>query len=246
MPGRLRLLAARFQPCRKSCQGRHIRGSLGVKSDGKGMRSFVNSCTLSLLLIALLHRTATAQRVTGVVRDSSTSRAVPGAVLTLVDSAGQMLSRIIAGPTGEFALPRLPGIRAVRIVRIGFGPRTITLPIDAIRLDVSLVPLALSLDSLRTHGEQLCPKRSDRTEAFQLWERARVALLSATAADSAASIVSYFTYRRELKPASGEIIRQNVELRNGTGFGALAGGRTAGALAEYGYVHELASGPLAA
>jgi hypothetical protein len=71
-------------------------------------------------------------------------------------------------------------------------------------------------------------------------------LLSATAADSAASIVSYFTYRRELKPASGEIIRQNVELRNGTGFGALAGGRTAGALAEYGYVHELASGPLAA
>src|SRR5215471_10930353 len=81
------------------------------------------------LLIALVAAVAAitplaaqAQRVRGTLTDSATGEPVTGAVVSVLDSTGQFLSRTIADDKGRFAAARLRGARTLHVVRIGYRP----------------------------------------------------------------------------------------------------------------------------
>jgi uncharacterized protein YfaS (alpha-2-macroglobulin family) len=62
---------------------------------------------------------AAAQRLRGVIHDSATGEPVNGAVVSLTDTIGSILARVIAGTDGRFAVTRLPRSTALRVVRRG-------------------------------------------------------------------------------------------------------------------------------
>ena len=100
----------------------------------------------ALLIGALAFpRGAGAQELRGVVRDSVSRLAIPGAVVTLLDSATALAARTITNERGEFrAILRADGVRRVRVVRLGFRPAEVAVPRGrdgTIQLDITLVAL---------------------------------------------------------------------------------------------------------
>src|SRR5690348_9204268 len=75
----------------------------------------------SLLCIAPV---AMAQRLSGTVR-SSAPPVVSGAVLTIVDAAGQTLARTLSDAAGRYSLAVAPTAARLRAVKIGFRPLTV-------------------------------------------------------------------------------------------------------------------------
>ena len=99
---------------------------------------------LVLVAVVTLARAGGAQRVTGVVRDSASREPVASAVVRLFDATGRELERTITGRDGRYRLDALPAGRQLRVLRIGFRPRTIPFGGTArdTTLDVALVEFA--------------------------------------------------------------------------------------------------------
>lgn len=139
----------------------------------------------ALFAFPVLAGTARAQSLTGVVRDSVSALAVPGAVVIVLDSAGGTLARALTNEHGEYRALLSGAARSVRFVRIGFTPREVSIPAGHphdVRFDVTMFALPSLIQPIHVIVNSQCKSRKDRADALGLWEQARAGLLATVVA----------------------------------------------------------------
>jgi len=174
---------------------------------------------------------AQAQTLRGVVRDSSTQRPVTGAVLIVFDSSGRVLARNITDERGAYAISLGGGARRMRLQRIGFRPRDVSVaPIatGTAELDVTIAALPTILEPVRV-AASACSRRSDQGAALALLEQARAGLLATIVAREAnPSSMVLLKYRRVMDGNSDRVERMSVQIdsaRSASSFHASQAGR---------------------
>ena len=199
------------------------------------------SFTVGLFVAGVLARPVAAQRVIGVVRDSASGDAVAGAVVTLRDSAGAMLSQTITGGAGKFAAPVVGRVRRLTLVRIGFHPVSIPLIISYPHADTTITlamgALPTLLAAVDVVDEPGCRRRDDRAAAFALWEQARAALLATIVARKSSPPALTFIHYDQRRDAEGKhIISQMIEHENGASNRPFLAARPPEEFSKVGYV----------
>lgn len=136
-----------------------------------------------LALAALLVSSdAAAQAVRGRVV-SPDSAPVPGAIVTLLDSAGRPIARALADDSGRFNMRTpAPGRFAFQVLRLGFRPTT-TPAFQAEAGTVTdrtfvLTGAPISLRAMQVTAEPRCLGADSTATAFFVWDEARKALLA--------------------------------------------------------------------
>lgn len=124
---------------------------------------------------------ADAQVVRGIVVDAASGRAVPGAVIVLLDSAGRRLVGVFAGDDGRYALrAAAPGRFRIRAERIGFrsdAGREVTLGAgETIDLPLVTRPVPVTLSAVTVTARAACVAAADGEAVSEVWEEARKAL----------------------------------------------------------------------
>lgn len=167
-------------------------------------------------LLVLFPAVAGAQRLHGTVRDSATRQAISGVVLTLLDSSGVMIGRMLSGESGQYHIPRRTGIARIRWQRLGYRLRQVLVPASDstdIQLDVAMTALSTLLEPVRVVAAANCPRRSDGDAALILLEQARAGLLTLVVArDSNPGSLVRLVYRRELDRSGRHIVSQRVNV----------------------------------
>src|SRR4051812_35863838 len=120
---------------------------------GNAVRSTIAGVTLAALVAM---STAGAQRVRGTLTDSVTREVIPGAVVILLDSAARSLSRSIADTRGEYSVPRYLGTRMLRVMRIGFRARQISINATDSIVDVRLQPIPALVGGFQSVETRVC------------------------------------------------------------------------------------------
>lgn len=193
---------------------------------------------LALIVVTAAHTDA--QQVRGVVRDSLSGQAIPGAVVMLLDSAGATLERTIGAGDGTFRLARPDAAARLRVIRIGFQPRVVSIG----RQDDASAPIVVSmsripprLTQVRVEGTSVCPGADRATDALQLWEQARAGLLAAVVAREAnPARTSLLRYTRDLAPARELVTRQDARILSGNTMRPFATFASPSELARRGYM----------
>lgn len=158
--------------------------------------------------LALLHLPAvtSAQRLAGRIVDAPTQLGVAGAVLTQLSADGRTLARTLSAEGGRYTLVLDANARTVRVVRIGYVPRTLSRADlergDGGRADIVMQRIPVALDPVRVMGKG-CPVRSDARRALALLDQARDGLLAAVVSREGKS-VSVVRLRFERKLEDGE------------------------------------------
>ena len=144
---------------------------------------------------------AQSPQVRGTIVERAGRRPIPGAVVSVLDTAGVALARNIADENGIYTVPLGPGAARLRVIRIGFRPNEVTIPAvteGIAHLDVSLEMIPTFLEPATVRALQ-CPKRADAEQAYGLWEQARAGLLAGLVArQQKPPAVVRITYRRLL------------------------------------------------
>lgn len=83
-------------------------------------------CAIAVVLV--IGRQAAAQTLRGTAHDSVTRFPIAGVVVSLLDSSGKTLARVLTNERGEFGVRRSDLARRVRAQRLGFRMREIELP----------------------------------------------------------------------------------------------------------------------
>jgi Carboxypeptidase regulatory-like domain len=177
-------------------------------------RGFLAASIGVSLAVSTLAVSARAQVLAGAVHDSVDGRPVRGAVLTLLDSSGAMLARSLTNERGEYRV-LLPGAsRRARVVRIGFAPRELPLPVHGggdVRLDIRMLSLPNMLQQVRIIANSHCPVRKDGAAATGLWEQARAGLLATVVArEERPSSMRRLTFDRKMDGHSDRITSMTV------------------------------------
>ena len=206
---------------------------------------------VALLIGALTDpRGAEAQGLRGVVRDSVSRRAIPGAVVTLLDSAVGIAARTITNERGEFrAVLIVDAVRRVRVVRLGFRPATVVVPPardGAIQLDITLVAIPISLQPVQVTGSPRCGRRADHALALGLLEQARAGLLATVVArsDKPARMMR-LRATRTMAGNSDRIVHQAVRIDSaGRTFGSFGAARSAVDFVTRGFTADTSGGSM--
>ncbi len=178
-------------------------------------------------------------RLAGVVRDSSSSLPLAGAIVTTLDSARTPLASTIADSTGRFNLALADSARAVRIVRIGFQPVTAVLSATEQTVDIRMTRVVTLLRTVTVNDERLCSPDRDRAAALSLWEQARAGLLGTVVARSAlAARATVFSYDRIIDLSEHTVVKQSSSTVSGLAFQPFATTVPPRVLAERGYVQR--------
>ncbi len=151
------------------------------------MRNQLAAVVLALVVprIASLCAQVPSAYLVGTVRDSVTRVPVAGAVVSLLDAGGTVSTRRLSNERGEYRIPLGVGDDRVRVIRIGFEARDLTVPLRAsggARLDISLIALPTMMRSVRVVANASCPRRADAPETLGLWEQAQAGLLATVVA----------------------------------------------------------------
>ncbi|HEU4786877.1 MAG TPA: carboxypeptidase-like regulatory domain-containing protein [Gemmatimonadaceae bacterium] len=201
----------------------------------------VRHVTTALTLTTAALQPAAAQRVRGTVRDSASAQPIPGAVVWVADSAGGFLARAVGGPDGSFAVPRFAGSAALHVLRIGFHPAVIQIrdvSPDSV-LDVRLGSFVLALDAVASSRRRVCPGDKGTSDALDLWEQARAALMaSVVARDANPPDLSLRSFTRTYEPFRNQLQEQIVRSKDLTGDRSYVAARPAWAFAAEGYMRE--------
>ena len=181
----------------------------------------IRSCAWALgALLATAVTPAVAQRGTGVVRDSSTSAPLPGAVVSALDSLRRSLARTVSDASGRYSIELSDGATQLRVQRIGFQPRVVPLPKrrDALfSMDLWLKKLPTLLSGVTVNDESLCSPDAGRAGALSLWEQARAGLLTAVVArDALPARATLMGYERQINEINGRTERQTNNFVSGT------------------------------
>lgn len=132
----------------------------------------------ALLLCAALP--ASAQTVRGLLTDSISRSAIPGAFLTLVDQAGVERARVMTNQAGEFVVTApAAGSYRLRSKRIGFRP-LLSAPLtlgagETVSYNAAIDPIAIPLQAVVVAGERQCDVEAG-TSTAALWDEVREAL----------------------------------------------------------------------
>jgi hypothetical protein len=206
---------------------------------------------VALLIGALAYsRGAGAQELRGLVRDSVSRLAIPGAVVTLLDSAAAPAARTTTNERGEFrAVLLTDGARRVRVVRLGFRPAEVAVPRardGAIQLDITLVAIPMSLQPVHVTASPRCGRRSDHTLALGLLEQARAGLLATVVARSEKPArMTRLRATRRMAGSSDRIVHQRVRIDSaGRTFGSFGAARSAVDLVTLGFTADTAGGSM--
>jgi hypothetical protein len=188
--------------------------------------------------VAIAPSRAQAQRVRGTLTDSSTGEPVGGAVVAVLDSAGQFVSRTVADEKGRFAAARLRGARSLHIVRIGYRPVDAPLADDS-TMDFRLAPIASRLAVMTASEGRVCPGKPGASQALELWEQARDGLLaSVVARESNAPRLRIRTYWRTRDPVRKRIDSDSSRTRDLVADRSYIAARPAWAFEAEGYMRE--------
>lgn len=181
-----------------------------------------------------------AQQARGVVVDSAAGAPVPGAVVMALDSAGAARARTITGTDGRFSVALPPRAAALRVIRIGYSPRTVALvPDQPGLLRVSMARLPAMLNTVRVSGRELCPGSTERGAAFDLWEQARAGLLAAVVTREAkAADATMIVFDRTVSPGDELVERMRVQTKSGRTTRPFVSPEPAAAFAQHGYMRE--------
>src|SRR5512141_1301066 len=121
------------------------------------MRAHVWTAIALLVLAPMILR---AQRVHGVLRDSTSAEPLSGAVVSVVDSSGAVTARSVADGAGTFALDAGPRTARLRFIRIGYAPTELQLPGGRSPGDASVNVFMLRippiLSTVKVSGSELC------------------------------------------------------------------------------------------
>ncbi|MCC6241820.1 MAG: carboxypeptidase regulatory-like domain-containing protein [Gemmatimonadaceae bacterium] len=191
----------------------------------------LRSALLCIAVCSALPARASAQgpEVRGFVRDSASGEPVPGVVVMMVDARGQVVNRTISGARGQYRVLRPVSSVQLRAIRLGFRPRTLTLPqplVESAEINVSMATVARTLDAVDVVAARGCPARTDRAEAFGLLDQARAGLLATVVArERQIADMRVLRYERWFDVDGVSIERQAVQidstLRAPTSFNAV-------------------------
>lgn len=130
--------------------------------------------------------TLAAQVASGAVSDSTSHQPIPGAVVTLLGADGAVLGQTITDELGAFRLAYSRSAKTLRVVRIGFQPRSIPLDEAAAGADqsfnIGMGPFSATLSTVRVSAQANCPVSDDRSAALAFWDQARAGLLNTVVA----------------------------------------------------------------
>ncbi len=196
----------------------------------------IAAVAIALLLAANL---AAAQVVRGRVVESLAAAPIGGAVVWLSDSAGALVSRSITDSAGSFVLPRLRGATRFNVVRIGFRPREMAMPVADSAIDVRLEAVAALLEGVRVYAGRGCPRDRRGPGGFELWEQARAALLATLVSrEMYPPRIRLIASERTRDPILGRVMHQQVSTKNVTVERSYVAARPAWAFAAEGYMTE--------
>ena len=187
--------------------------------------------------------TASAQRIRGVLTDSATREPIAGALVTLSDAKGAFLAHGISDPNGAFAVIRFDATRTVRVVRIGFRPRDVTVaPADTV-VDLRLQPIAPLLPVVASKASAVCKAGPDSEGALELWEQARTALRATVVAREVSPLtVHLHRFSRSYDAVDHRLLVDSSEYDDLTVDKSFVAARTPIAFAEQGYLREHSNG----
>lgn len=195
--------------------------------------------------IALLGATspALAQRLRGTLTDSMTHEPIPGAVVSISDSAGAFLARGIAGADGRFDVPRFPGSRLIHVVRIGYRPIDATLSAGDGPLNLQMRQIASQLAVVTSSGKRVCPGETGDTQALELWEQARSGFFaSIVARDARPPNLKLHYFRVVRDPIRRRVVEDTSWTKEVVGDQPFVAARSASAFEMQGYLIEHADG----
>jgi hypothetical protein len=166
---------------------------------------------LAATLIACTVQSAWGQILRGAVRDSASGQAIPGAVLMLLGGNDVVLGRNITNERGEYGIALSSAMQRMRVVRIGFRPRTIDIPAATSRLDIRMASIPTMLEPVQVSDNSQCPRRADGPRAFGLWQQARDGLLATVVARSVQpTAMKRLQFARDIEGTGSHILRQEV------------------------------------
>jgi len=188
------------------------------------------------------------QELRGTVRDSVSQLAIPGAVVTLLDSTAAPVGRTITNERGQFRFVLLANaVRRIRVVRLGFRPSDVRLTAatdlsNEIRISVVAIPLALQ--PVAVTASPRCPRRRDHTLALALLEQARAGLLATVVAPTdKPARMKRLRATRTKAGTSERIVHQRVKIDSiGKAFGSFGAARTAADFVRLGFMVDSGDG----
>ncbi|MEP6491137.1 MAG: carboxypeptidase regulatory-like domain-containing protein [bacterium] len=202
--------------------------------------------TVVALCAVVAGRDAFGQQVRGIVRDSASATPLPGAVVSILDSAGMTSARVIADGSGRFAVARPARAASLHVVRIGYSPRDVAIPTtESVTLEFAMRRLPAMLDAVRVSDREVCPGSSNRGAAFDLWEQARAGLLAAVVArETNPATATTVVYERETLPNDDLIRSQTMRTSSGHTTRPFVASAPAATFAKRGYMREDTGGRL--
>jgi Carboxypeptidase regulatory-like domain len=212
-----------------------------MRSPNSSFRSLV-ACVEGALLVAGMYAPILAQRVAGVVRDSLTGEPLTGAVVSVLDSAGGLVTRDISDAEGRFSLARLTGSR-LSVIRIGYAPHDTRLAAgdSSVTVPMRAIPAALSV--VTATSRRVCPGDTAGGQALALWEQVRSALLaSLLARELNAPRIGLMSFSRSREPLRKRIEDETRESKFVVADRPYVAGRPPWAFAYHGYLTEETGG----
>jgi hypothetical protein len=195
-------------------------------------------CLLFLFLTTLMPSLASAQ-LRGVVVDGPTRAPIRGAVVSLMDAAGNTTARGITDGNGAFTLARSPQAVNARVIRIGYRPIDAALPAQGTPLQVVMERIPPMLNAVHVTDNELCPGSADRGAAFQVWDQARAGLLATVVArELKPADARTLTYESRLAPNDERVQKQTKRIGTGRTTRPFVASQTPIYFARHGYILE--------
>lgn len=208
--------------------------------------------TLSILgwalpaLVVATASLASAQSIVITVRDSATSRPLPGVIVSVLGDRDTVLVRRLTGEAGLIRIGAIEKARAVRATRIGFSYAIRRFPAGQFpeTIDIVMAAHPMLLDPVVVHQRAKCSPRNDRQAAFSLLEHARSGLLASIIAQAAPSKIVALRYRRWMAGSSDSITSQEVARDSAGAMTSFSASLTAADFVRSGFVSKGPDGPI--
>lgn len=144
-------------------------------------RVLLGAAGVAALLGFALPAAARAQVVRGTVVEEGSQRAMAGAVVVLLDSAGKRLAGVLVDDAGRYAIRiAIPGRYAVRAERIGYradAPTPVQLAVgQTVQLDLVTRRAPVVLGAVKVTAKSACVNIEDGREVSTVWDEAKKAL----------------------------------------------------------------------
>jgi hypothetical protein len=199
------------------------------------------------VLLLALPSIGLAQSIRGTVVERS-DQPVPGVVLLLMDSEGQVAARALTDDRGQFRLsPGATGSYRIRTYRIGYKP-VLSAPVllkagDEVEQLLELSSVPVSLDTVRVASRGSCRSFVESGEAVAtVWEQARTALTATQLTATSQSIrATSIKHQRTLDQNARRTLQESSVVDSGFVIKVWRS-VSADSLRRFGYVHEGADG----